>query len=280
MRRPARTDSWDQRLIRKPAMFEHWFRMIRLPLSVRQFHQLPRNAAFKYEYLQRTAWLSPRPKYYNARLVLGPRRERAPLEVDAHEPIAFRRLEPRDWRGFSQLFVESFRDVQPFAGLSARRGLAAARECLKATRSGHDGPLIEPACHVAFRPSDGSLSGVILVTLVPRVDVDDCWSFRWTSPPPADCVEKRLGCPHLTWVFVKPWDAGYGVGTALLTHATGGLRALGYTELLSSFLLGNASSELWHWRCGFELLPYVGSRRQFRERMRAKDRTEKKQAAP
>ena len=46
---------------------------------------------------------------------------------------------------------------------------------------------------------------------------------------------------------------------------------LGYTELISSFILGNDSSMLWHWRNGFELLPYSGSRRRFRAMMRAKE---------
>jgi GNAT superfamily N-acetyltransferase len=249
-------------------MFEHWFRAMKLPLSWRQFHQLPQNPAYKYEYLNETAWLSPRPKYYAARLPLHPRHEHAPLELDAEDPVGFRRLDPRDWGRFSRLFAGAFRQVQPFASLSDRQRLKAARECLKSTRAGVDGPLIEPACHVAVRKEDGSPQGVILVTLVPIVDLDDCWSLRWRTPPPPDSIEKRLGRPHLTWIFVGPRHAGYGVGTALLAHAVRGLRALGYTELVSSFLLGNASSELWHWRCGFELLPYVGSRRQFRARMR------------
>jgi hypothetical protein len=31
--------------------------------------------------------------------------------------------------------------------------------------------------------------------------------------------------------------------------------------LASTFLLGNESSMLWHWRNGFQLLQYPGSRR-------------------
>ena len=49
---------------------------------------------------------------------------------------------------------------------------------------------------------------------------------------------------------------------------------LGYTELVSSFILGNDSSMLWHWRNGFELLAYSGSRRKFREMMRTMDSEE------
>jgi GNAT superfamily N-acetyltransferase len=261
-------------------MFEHWFRTIKLPLSRKQFHQLPQNPAYKYEFLSKEVWLSPRPKYYSARLTLRPPHEHAPLEVDAHEPVGFRCLEQRDWGRLSKLFVRAFRDVQPFASLSDRQRLKAARACLKATRAGIDGPLIEPACHVAFRRDDRNPRGAILVTLIPVFDLADCWSFRWKTPPPPDCIEKRLGRPHLTWIFVEPRHAGYGVGTALLAHATRCLRALGYTELISSFLLGNSSSELWHWRCGFNLLPYVGSRREFRARMRAKGQAGNNQPIP
>jgi hypothetical protein len=261
-------------------MFEHWFRALKLPLTVKQFHQLPQNPAFKYEYFEKTAWLSPRPQYYSARLALGPQDQPAPLELDASEPVGFRGLEQRDWGRLSSLFAAAFRQVQPFAGLSERQQLKAARECLQATRDGLDGPLIEPACHVAVRREDGDLRGAMLITLVPIVELEDCWSFRWKSPPPPDCIKKRLGRPHVTWIFVGPRHSGYGVGTALLAHATSGLRALGYTELVSSFLLGNASSELWHWRCGFDLLPYVGSRRQFLSRMRAKDRAARNESVP
>ena len=60
--------------------------------------------------------------------------------------------------------------------------------------------------------------------------------------------------PHLTWIFVSPVDARQGVGTALLDVAVRALLRLEYTELASTFLLGNESSMLWHWRAGFKLL--------------------------
>jgi len=247
-------------------MLDDWFTSIKLPLSWRQFHQLPQNSAYKYEYVNKTAWLSPRPKVYNMRLPLRRRAEDAPQEVDAQEPIGFRRLAKRDWPRLSRLFAGAFQRVQPFASLSDRRRLEAARACLRFTRDGGDGPVIEPACHVAFRPGDGRPRGAILVTLIPMIDLDDIWSLRWDSPPPPDWVERRLGRPHLTWIFVSPWRAGHGIGTALLAHASKSLLELGYDELISSFILGNSSSMLWHWRNGFELLPYAGSMRAMRAR--------------
>jgi GNAT superfamily N-acetyltransferase len=248
-------------------MLDDWFTTIKLSLSWRQFHQLPQNSAYKYEYLNKTAWLSPRPKFYSVRLQLrGDGDEEAPQEIDAHEPIGFRRLAKRDWLRLSQPFAGAFHRVQPFASLSDRRRLAAARACLKFTREGGDGPVIEPACHVAFRKQDGSPRGAILLTLIPMTDLNDLWRLRWEVPPPPDSVERRLGRPHLTWIFVGPLRAGHGIGTALLAHASKSLVELGYDELTSSFILGNTSSMLWHWRCGFELLPYAGSMRAIRAR--------------
>jgi GNAT superfamily N-acetyltransferase len=247
-------------------MLDRWFSTIKLPLSLKQFHQLPQNAAFKYEFINQVAWLSPRPKFYSARLDLCGRPAAVPEAVDAHGAVEFRQFAERDWPRLVPLFAGAFGRVQPFASLSDRRQRAAAKASLNFTREGGDGPLITPACHVALDRDDELLIGAIFVTLIPLIDLDDFWSMRWQTPPPPDCIEKGLGRPHLTWIFVGPLHAGHGVGSALLAYATRGLLGLGYTELISSFLLGNTSSMLWHWRSGFELLPYVGSVRAMKAR--------------
>ena len=131
-------------------MLDRWFATIKLPLSKKQFHQLPQNAAYKYEYLDEMAWLSPRPKFYSARLPLRPQLEAAPETVDAQEEIGFRRFEEEDWARLTHLFAGSFSRVQPYASLSDRRRLESARSCLNFTREGGDGPIIAPACQVAF----------------------------------------------------------------------------------------------------------------------------------
>jgi GNAT superfamily N-acetyltransferase len=103
---------------------------------------------------------------------------------------------------------------------------------------------------------DTEVIGAVLVTLAPDHDLRRVDAWRWTDPPPEDSVARRLGRPHLTWVFVAASEAGRGVGTALLRAAAGALRALGFEVLGSSFMAGNASSTLWHWRNGFQLLPH------------------------
>ena len=252
-------------------MLEHWFSVIKLPLSWRQFLRLPQNPAYKYEYIEKTAWLSPRPKFYHARLSLSHHDAKRPEQIEARTLVTVRQIEARDWTRLPQVFAQSFARVQPFASLGDRRRLKAATECLKFTREGGDGPLIQAACSIAMTAGRDVPVGALLVTLVPPVDLDDLWSLRWEASPPEDCVERRLGHAHLTWIFVAPDYAGYGVGTELLAQAANSLVELGYSELVSSFILGNDSSLCWHWRNGFQLLSYVGSKRKFREMMRLQE---------
>ncbi len=104
------------------------------------------------------------------------------------------------------------------------------------------------------------------MTLLPDVEPSGWDSYHWPEPPPPDALVRRLGRPHLTWIFVSPFFAGQGVGTLLLSATVRELLALGYKQLASTFLIGNDSSMLWHWRNGFALLPYPGSLRSMKTR--------------
>ena len=55
------------------------------------------------------------------------------------------------------------------------------------------------------------------------------------------------------------------LGRALLKRAVPALLRLGYSGLASTFLLGNESSTLWHWRAGFRLLEHAGTVREKRD---------------
>jgi hypothetical protein len=232
-------------------MIDRWFAGIELPLSFEQFEKLPTNPAYKYEYFDGKAWLSPRPKSCHVLLELQPREEIG--SVDAREPIRFRSLAANDWDALNAPFAGAFHRVQPFASLGESDRLEAARQCLQYTREGGDGPLIEPACFVAVSREDEVVRGAILLTVMPDLDLGAAFDLRWKEPPPPDWQERHLGRPHLTWIFVGPWFVEQGVGSAMLAAATNALLALGYRELASTFLLGNDSSALWHWRNGFQL---------------------------
>src|SRR5437879_3855988 len=109
-------------------MCDQWMPVIRLPLSLEQFHQLPRNPAYKYEYLGGEAYLSPRPRHYHGLLELTPR------EADPAVPL--RPARPEDFSELETVFAAAFSRVQPFGSVETATRSEAARQCLEKTRSG------------------------------------------------------------------------------------------------------------------------------------------------
>jgi L-amino acid N-acyltransferase YncA len=236
---------------------------LQLPLTIEQYHQLPRNPAYKYEYIQGKAWLTPRAKHYHALLDLASFAEE---QSEVVERIDIRTVRQEDWPRLEDIFRGAFSTQQPFGSLATETLQSAARECLRRTRTGHDGPWLEPASFVAVERTEGKVVGVILLTLLPGGDPCDWDSYYWgETPPPPDLLARRAGQPHLTWIFVSRMEAGNGIGSHLLAAAVRALRELGYAELWSTFVVGNDSSMLWHWRNGFRLLPYPGSPRRMQQ---------------
>jgi GNAT superfamily N-acetyltransferase len=243
-------------------MCDEWMPLLRLPLTSEQFHRLPRHPAYKYEYLDGQALLSPRTRFHHARLDLAVFGSRPAPELDGE--VRLRPARGADFVTLVDLFAAAFHRQQPFASLDEAVRREAAQSCLERTRSGGDGPWIEEASFVA-EDAGGRAVGAIFITLLPEGDPCDFETYYWSAPPPADCLVRRLGQPHLTWVFVAPRAAGRGLGTALLAAAGRALLGLGFAHLLSTFLLGNDSSILWHWRNGFDLLAHPASFRHLRQ---------------
>jgi ribosomal protein S18 acetylase RimI-like enzyme len=245
-------------------MIEKWFRTIRFPLSIEKFHQLPQNPAYKYEYIDGHAWLTPRPKSCHALLDLHS--FCPPIDVQTEQQMTIRRLAKEDWELLPPLLALAFHRVEPFASLDEDLRLQAAEDCLGRTRARAKRPLISEANCVAVRESDQALVGAAIITLLSAGDVLDENSPRLQESAGSDAVAQAVGRPHLTWIFVRPRHARLGVGTALLDAAVGELNRLGYAELASTLLLGNESSMLWHWRIGFRPLSYPNSTRAIRQR--------------
>lgn len=244
-------------------MCDDWMPTLRFNLSREQFDQLPRNSAYRYEYISGQTYLSPRPRHYHAQLELAKVAE-STLSRRVKPETVLRPLRAPDWAMLEPVFSGAFRSIQPFGSLDHATRRQAARNCLDRTRTGGDGPWIEHASFVAEQGEE--LLGTILITLLPEGDPCDWDSYRWQEPPPGDYLIRRAGRPHLTWIFVKPGLTGNGLGSSLLAAASRELLALGYQHLLSTFMLGNDSSMLWHWRNGFQLLAYPGSLRYLQKR--------------
>jgi GNAT superfamily N-acetyltransferase len=244
-------------------MLDQWYRHLRLKMPVEQFHALPRNPAFTYEYIDGEARLTPRPKTFNAVLELK-RGDAAERHRAQNESLTIRPVIDDDWQQFPSLFAAAFDRIQPFASLTAEERLAASREAIEQTRTGGDGLLLDEACFAAVTEDSGQIAAAVLVTLIPREAEGDWWDGKWEVMPTTEEARHLLGRPHLTWIFVAPLYANHGLGSALLVHASNALLNSGYFDLGTTFLLGNHSSMLWHWRNGFRLLPYPGSPRVWR----------------
>lgn len=220
-------------------MIGEWFRSLELPIPFSEFVRLPRHPAYKYEYFGGRAVLTPRPRYRHATVELTTL-EPASATSGLLATVDIRPLQAGDWAQLPELLAAAFHDVPPFAALGEDVRVGAARECLDYTRAGRDGCVLEPACFVAVDAQQALRpEGALLITLI--------------QPP--DTGADGSPQPHLTWIMVPPWRFGQGLGNALLRCAAKALRALGYHELASTFLVGNERSALWHWRNGFRLLP-------------------------
>jgi GNAT superfamily N-acetyltransferase len=245
-------------------MCDEWMPHLELPLSWEQFHQLPRNAAFKYEYLEGKALLTPRAKHYHALLDLHAYHSSG---QGPPEDVRLRSMVVDDFLPLEVPFKAAFHRIQPFGSLDDAMQREAAHQCLQRTRAGGDGPWIQEASFVAANP-ESEHCGAILTTLLPSGNPDERDSYYWPEPPPPEYLAQRRGRPHLTWIFVTPRSGGCNVGTALLSAAVQALMAMGYRQLATTFILGNEASMLWHWRNGFQLLPHPASLRRVRERYR------------
>lgn len=100
----------------EPAVCDNWMRPLRLPLSHADFLELPRNPAYRYQYADGVASITPMPRYYHCRLDLtrGPASDGQTRNWEG----LVRPLAEGDWAKLPRLFAESFHEVEPFAGLN------------------------------------------------------------------------------------------------------------------------------------------------------------------
>lgn len=242
-------------------MSDEWMPAFQLPLTRANFERLPRHSAFKYEWSAGTAWISPWPRHGHAQLRLG--RFRAdPAELGRAQ---VRPLQSEDEAALAPVFAEAFGHLQPYASLDDATLDKASTKAMRQTFRGGDGVLAPAASFVAL--SEGAIAGAILITLIPGGDPSDVTSMEWHEPPPPHLWENAQGQPHLTWIFVNRHTQGDGIGTLLLQHSVRALKRQGYKTLWTTFLVGNDSSLLWHWRNHFELLPSMFSKRRMRQEL-------------
>jgi GNAT superfamily N-acetyltransferase len=242
-------------------MSDEWMPTLKLNLPREEFDRLPRHPAYKYELIDGVTYISPWPQYSHAQLDFT----RFRVEKDDHANAELRPARVEDAAALVPVFLGAFAWLQPYGSLSDEQGEIAAERSLTRTFTDGDGPWIEAASFVALH--EGKIAGAILITLLPGGDPADWDSYRWHEPAPDDLWAKQGGQPHLTWIFVKKFSQGSGVGTQLLAEAVRVLKEQRYQSLWTTFMVGNDSSVLWHWRNGFELTPNPLSKRRRRREL-------------
>lgn len=249
-------------------MPDDWYQQIVLPLTWEQFHQLPRNPDYKYEYFGSEAVLTPRPLCFDAVLNLTPRPNAGALIANRGR-LTLRALGGGDWPHLPGLLAAAFWRIPPFGSLNDEERMEAAADCVSKTQKGTYGPLVREACFVAAGDEPGHLTGAIIVTLRPVVRERE--RRGGTGAEPLGLAHEQSQAqperPYVTWIFVAPYEVRYGIGSALLDCTANALLHAGHRELWSSFSLGNPSSILWHWRNGFHVIESAFSRRAMMRRL-------------
>jgi ribosomal protein S18 acetylase RimI-like enzyme len=232
-----------------------WMPHLTIAMTRQDFDNLPRNGAFRYQFADGVAKLTPRPIYYRARLDLHAADAVETLPPDPR--LTIRPLADDDWEVLPNLFADAFEHMQPFGSLERNWRQQVAGSLIAQTREGGDGPFLSEASVIAC-DRVGNRLGALLLTLAPSLGAPGEDTFVWQGDVPPSAIAHHLGRPHLTWVFVASWAASQGIGTHLLAEACQRLRTAGFTELVTTFIRGNEASALWHWRNGFRLLPRQG----------------------
>ena len=243
-------------------MSDEWMPTLKLELPRADFDRLPRHPAYKYELIEGVTWISPWPRHGHAQLKLS----RFRADVGDVAQASLRPTQADDGETLVPIFQGAFGHLQPYGSLDDETAKHAAEKSLQRTFGGEDGPLVLPASFVAIEKD--KIAGAILITLLPGGDEADWNAMHWNESPPPDLWGQGRGQPHLTWIFVRRWTQGHGVGTRLLKQAVRVLKKQGYKTLWTTFLIGNDSTLLWHWRNGFELLPGIFSKRRMRRELK------------
>ncbi|MGF1582649.1 MAG: GNAT family N-acetyltransferase [Gemmataceae bacterium] len=247
-------------------MASRWMRPIRFPIRSEQFYQLPRHPAYKYEFLDGVAYVSPQPRYFHA--VLDLKHDQRVGYALSEVEVEIGAIEDKDEAELIALFADAFSGVVPFVGLWDEKLISAGRSCLQQTREGGDGTWCRNASFVARWK--GEVVGAVYITVLPP-GMDLCRGDVWTlddfAPVEADSGE---GTPHLTWIFVSRSARSQGVATRLLQESIRSLRQVGYKELVTTIVSGNEKSLLWHWQNGFRICSIPGSLQRMRKELQRK----------
>jgi GNAT superfamily N-acetyltransferase len=188
-----------------------------IPMTIDEFHLMPYELGWKYEYWGGEAHISP--KWINVVKTTVPVKPRPVIA-----PCAIRPLTETDLPKFIPAYVAGFRDAADYCDYSLAYVKRAAISHMRNFFAGNRG-IPHPASQIAIRR--GCIVGAVLIT------------------------ERKDQRCLLDLLFVRPNQQRQGLATALVATALNHLSSEGREWLTSRYLLANAASRDWHHRFGF-----------------------------
>jgi GNAT superfamily N-acetyltransferase len=193
---------------------------MRLAIPAEQFWRLPRHPDWKYEYVEGSAWLSPR-----ARPLPLVRQMDIAVPATDIEGFDLRKLAPEgDRRAVASLLASVWAAEDPFCSFNdGQRERTLAAEI--------DRSLARCQLGAVALADSGEVCGAVLAE------------------------SRNDDLPTLTWLTVRRGARDRGLATALLGVVVDALVAAGATRLASAASVANVASLRWHLSRGFELAP-------------------------
>ena len=188
-----------------------------LPMTIDEFHAMPRKLGWKTEYWDGQAHISPRwLAIVTARAPVTPRAVYAPCDLRPATEQDLRRLTPA--------YVAAFQETIDHCNQRVAQIKTAAKRILTGFFAGSRGRP-HPASQLAIHA--GQIIGAALI------------------------VERAEEQPLLDLLFVRPQWHRKWVARVVVGGAMNALHSAGVHELASRYLLGNQESRAWHHHFGF-----------------------------
>jgi len=191
------------------------------PMTLDEFHRLPRRPGWKHEYWGGRAYIQPRPSVAIARASVVPRPAIVP------DGSRLRPATPGAAPLLVHAFFDAFRDSIDYWDYSLSRIRADAQNSIETYFGGKRG---------AFHPAS-------------------CLALTGRSIVGAALVVEDADGPNLDLLFVRPRWQRRGLGLALVQSTMNALHEAGETHLDGGYNVANDASAAVHRRLGFEELP-------------------------
>ena len=192
-----------------PSVLDRCFSGMRLDLPVDLYHRLPRHPAYKYELIDGTTWLTPRPTSRDARRSTAPPSREpddgAPGDDADDLPwgVRVRGYRDGDAEALPVPFAAAFERTVPFCTLDEGTLRTAAADAIGETLGGRHGPLLADVSSVAT-DERGRALGACLVTRAPETG--------------GHFPREARGRPYLAWIFVVPLLGSHGLVRRRVAH--------------------------------------------------------------